>query len=86
MTALFASGSTDEARVAANGLIDAAEAIGNPWLLAYVLNVCGVTFRDTDPDPALEAMRRGVLTAHDSGNRLYETAFSYWLAGSEAEF
>jgi predicted ATPase len=86
VTALFASGSTDEARVAANGLIDAAEAIGNPWVLAYVLNVCGVTFRDTDPDPALEAMRRGVLTAHDSGNRLYETAFSYWLAGSEAEY
>jgi predicted ATPase len=86
VTALFASGSTDEARVAANGLIDAAEAIGNPWVLAYVLNVCGVTFRDTDPDPALAAMRRGVLTAHDSGNRLYETAFSYWLAGSEAEY
>jgi predicted ATPase len=86
VTALFASGSTDEARVAANGLIDAAEANGNPWVLAYVLNVCGVTFRDTDPDPALEAMRRGVRTAHDGGNRLYETAFSYWLAGSEAEY
>jgi hypothetical protein len=32
--ALAAFGSTDEAMVAADGLIDAAEAIGNPWVLA----------------------------------------------------
>ena len=83
--ALAVSGSTDEAMVTANGLIDAAEAIGNPWVLAYALVACGYAFRDTDPDRALEAMRRGVLVAHDSGNRLCETQFSYWLVGLEAE-
>ena len=85
VAALFASGSTDEAMVTANGLIDAAEASGNPWVLAYTLAVCGVAFRDTDPDRALEALRRSVLIAQDSGNRLYETQFLYWLAGLEAE-
>jgi hypothetical protein len=86
VAALFASGSTDEALVIADGLIDAAELIGNPWVLSYTLTVCGVNFRDTDPDRALEAVRRGVLIARDSGNRLYETAFSYWLAGLEADY
>ena len=71
--ALAVSGSTDEAMVTANGLIDAAEAIRNPWVLAYTLLAYGYAFRDTDPDGALEALRRGVLIAQDSGNRLYET-------------
>ena len=85
VAALFASGSTDEAMVTANGLIDAAEASGNPWVLAYTLCVWGVAFGDTDPDRALEALRRSVLIAQDSGNQLYETQFLYWLAGREAE-
>jgi tetratricopeptide (TPR) repeat protein len=85
VAALVISGSTDEAMVTANGLIDAAEASGNPWVLAYTLCVCGNAFRDTDPDRALEALRRSVLIAQDSGNRLYETQFLYWLAGREAE-
>ena len=71
--------------VAANGLIDAAEASGNPWVLAYTLSVCGVAFRDTDSGRALEALRRGVLISQDSGNRFFETKFSYWLCGLEAE-
>ena len=82
--ALTIFGSTDEAMVTANGLIDAAEAIGNPWVLAYTLLACGSAFRDTDPDRALEALRRGVLIAQDSGNRFYETQMLYMLAGLEA--
>jgi tetratricopeptide (TPR) repeat protein len=85
VAALAISGLTDEAMVTANDLIDAAEAIRNPWLLAYTLFGYGVVFRDTNPDRALEAMRRGLRIAQDSGNRLYETQFSYWLSGLEAE-
>jgi tetratricopeptide (TPR) repeat protein len=85
VSALWVSGSTDEAMVTANGLIDAAEAIGNPMVLAYALSVCGIVFRDTDPDRALEALRRSVLITQDSGNRLHESQFLYWLAGLEAE-
>jgi hypothetical protein len=83
--ALAVCGSTDEAMVTANGLIDAAETTGNPWVLAYTLLACGYAFRDTDPDRALEAVRRGVLIAQDSGNRFYETQISYMLSGLEAE-
>jgi predicted ATPase/class 3 adenylate cyclase len=83
--ALAVSGSTDEAMVTANGVIEAAETTGNPWVLAYTLLACGYAFRDTDPDRALEAVRRGVLIAQDSGNRFYETQISYMLSGLEAE-
>ena len=83
--ALAISGSTDEAMATANGLIDAAEATGNPWVLAYTLLACGYAFRDTDPDRALEALHRSVLIAHDSGNRFYETQLAYMLSGLEAE-
>jgi hypothetical protein len=85
VSALAICGATDEAMATANGLIDAAEASGNPWVLTYALLVCGHAFRDTDPDRALEASRRGVLIAQDSGNRLFETQLLYWLAGREAE-
>ena len=83
--ALAVSGSTDEAMATANGLIDAAEATRNPWVLAYALVASGYAFRDTHPDRALEAWRRAVLVAQDSGNRLWETQFSSWVAGLEAE-
>ena len=83
--ALAALGSTDEAMAAANGLIDAAEAIGNPWVLSYALFAWGFAFRDTDSGRALEAFRRGVIISQDSGNRFFETQFSYWLCGLEAE-
>jgi predicted ATPase len=84
--ALVVSGSTDEAMRTANGLIDAAEATRNPWVLAYAVMACGYAFRETDPDRALDAFRRSVLITQDSGNRMWETQFSYWLAGLEAEY
>jgi predicted ATPase len=84
--ALAAFGSTDEAIAAANGLIDAAEAIGNPWVLSYALFAWGFAFRVADPSRAVEAFRRGVQVAHDSGNRFFETQFSYWMSGTEAQY
>nr|WP_081287345.1 adenylate/guanylate cyclase domain-containing protein [Mycobacterium asiaticum] len=83
--ALSVTGSTSEALAAAKGLLDTAEAIGNPWVLAYTLFACGYAFRDTDPDLALEVLRRAVLVAEDSGNRFFETQLGYWLCGFEAE-
>ncbi|OBA81849.1 cyclase [Mycobacterium sp. 1164966.3] len=83
--ALAVCGSTDEAMVTADGLIEAAEARGNAWVLAYTLFACGYTFRDTVPDRALEAMRRSVLITQESGNRFLETQLSYWRSALEAE-
>jgi predicted ATPase len=85
MFAVAVSGSADEAMATADGLIGAAEATGNPWVLAYALFVCGYVLRATDPDSALEALRRSLLVARDSGNRFFETQFPYWAAGLEAE-
>ncbi|OBI82014.1 cyclase [Mycobacterium asiaticum] len=83
--ALSVTGSTSEALAAANGLLDTAEAINNPWVLAYTLFACGYAFRDTDPNLALEVLRRAVRVAEDSGNRFFETQLGYWLCGFEAE-
>ena len=71
--ALVIAGAGEEARAAANGLIEAAEATHNPVALAYALNAYGGAFRDADPVRALEALRRGLVIAQDSGNRLSES-------------
>ena len=71
--ALAFAGSGEEARAAATGLIDAAEATRNPYALAYALSAYGFAFRDADPDRAREARRRGLAIAQDSGNRTIET-------------
>ncbi|OBF02421.1 cyclase [Mycobacterium sp. ACS4054] len=83
--ALAVCGSSDEALATGDGLIDAAEATGNPWVLAYALFVYGYAVRATNPDRALAALRRSLLVARDSGNRFYETQFPYWAAGLMAE-
>ena len=67
--ALTFAGCDEEARAAANGLIDTAEATHNPWALSLALIAYGIAFRDADPDRALDALRRGLVIAQDSGNR-----------------
>ncbi|OBH48147.1 cyclase [Mycobacterium mantenii] len=83
--ALAVCGSTDEATATAHGLIDGAEASRNPWVLAFALFACGYAFGNADSDRALEALRRGVLVAQESGNRFMETQLAYWLCILEAE-
>jgi predicted ATPase/class 3 adenylate cyclase len=83
--ALTVAGAGDEARAAANGLIDAAEATHNPFSLAYALTAYGYAFRDADPVRALEAERRGLVIAQDSGNRNLESQLSTGLSQLEAE-
>ena len=67
--ALSFAGSASEAMAAAKGLVDAAEATRNPYLLSFALLAEGFAFRDTDPQRALNGVRRGVVIAEDSGNR-----------------
>jgi predicted ATPase len=83
--ALSHAGAGEEARAAANGLIDAAEATHNPWALAEALRAYGYAFRDADPVRALEALRRGLVIAQDSGNRLVESQLATALSRIEAE-
>ena len=83
--ALKIAGSEDEAMAATKGLIDAAEATRNPYVLSFALLAYGTAFRDADPDRAREAMRRGVVIAQDSGNRTFETHLASSLAELEAQ-
>jgi tetratricopeptide (TPR) repeat protein len=82
---LVVAGSFDDAMAAADGLIDAAEATGNPQVLSWALLAYGYAFRDADPDLTLKASRRGLVIAQDSGNRFNETTLGYLLASLEAE-
>ena len=83
--ALAVAGSGGEAMDCADGLIEAAEATGNPGLLAWALAAYGVAFRDADPVGALNALGRGLVIAQDSGNRTYVSVLASGLARLEAE-
>ncbi len=87
VVALAVIGFHDEAMAtaAATGVIEAAEATHNPYAISFALLAHGHAFLDADPDRALEAMRRGLVIAQDSGNRANETTLAYTLAGVEAE-
>ena len=83
--ALAMAGSGEEARAAANSLIDAAEATPNPYVLSYALWAHGYAFRNADPASALDGLRRGLVIAQDSGNRFTETLLVGQLSRLEAE-
>jgi hypothetical protein len=84
--ALTFAGCDEEARAAANGLIDTAEATHNPWALSLALWAYGTAFRHADPDRARDTLRRGLVIAQDSGNRARESYAAASLAQLEAEY
>jgi predicted ATPase len=83
--ALALAGSGGEAMDSADGLIEAAEATGNPFFLALALWAYGVAFRHADPVGALNALRRGLVIAQDSGTRATASILANILALLEAE-
>ena len=83
--ALAAAGCGGEARDSADGLIEAAEATGNPHVLAWALFAHDVAFRDADPVGALSALGRGLVIAQDSGNRTIASGLANNLARLEAK-
>jgi hypothetical protein len=85
VAALSFAGSVGEAMDTADGLIEAAEATGNPMLLAWTLGAYGAAFRDADPVGALNALGRSLVIAQDSGNRAVASAGAPFLARLEAE-
>jgi predicted ATPase len=85
VVALAVAGSGGEAMDCADGLIEAAEATGNPLFLATALFAYGSAFRDADPVGALNAFGRGLVIAQDSGNRTAVSVLALQLARLEAD-
>ncbi len=82
---LMHAGAGEEAMAATNGLIEAAEATANPFMLSFALFAYSYAFREADPARALDAAHRGLVIAHDSGNRLNETQLAITVGRLEAE-
>jgi predicted ATPase len=85
VSTLSLAASFEEAMDSADGLIEAAEATGNPAWLASALGAYGAAFRHADPVRALDAVGRGLVIAQDSGNRAAASALAQLLARLEGE-
>jgi tetratricopeptide (TPR) repeat protein len=77
-------GEFDEAMSLADDMLTRAEATGVPWSIAYAYSAYGKAFTEADPARALDAHRAAVRVARESGNRMFEMAFSRELAPIEA--
>jgi predicted ATPase/class 3 adenylate cyclase len=86
IVALTMAGCADDAMAAADGLRESAEATHNPFVLSFALLECGFALRDTDPERAHDALRRGLVIARDSGNRSNETHLAGALSRREFEY
>ena len=82
---LVVAGSGEEAMAATNGLIEAAEAAANPFMLPFALLACSYAFREADPARAVDAAHRGLVLAQDSANRYIETQLAIILGSVEAQ-
>jgi tetratricopeptide (TPR) repeat protein len=74
-----------KAQPAATGLIEVAEAGHNPFARSLALHAYGLAFRDGDPARALEALRRCLVIARDSGNRWIESMMATTTSRVEAK-
>jgi hypothetical protein len=83
--ALATAGDSEAVMTEAQGLVEAAEARENPCVLSYALLACGFALRATDPERALDTLRRGLAIAEASGNRWSETSLAGSLCRLEAE-
>jgi predicted ATPase/class 3 adenylate cyclase len=64
----------DEARVASEGLLAAADATHNPMTACFALLAHGLAYHDADPAAAYDSLSRALMTAGESGNRQMESA------------
>jgi len=83
--ALTMVGWREAARAEAAGLIDAVEITRNPHAISHALLAYGLAFLNADPVNALAALRRGLVVAQDSGNRMNESHLALRLAQVEVE-
>jgi predicted ATPase len=73
-------GDTDGMKVAAEGLLAAAEATENPTTACFALFSHGIAHLDADPAVFYDALRRALAIAQDCGNRQMEAAVAVMLS------
>ena len=83
--ALAINGDHQEAIALADELRILAESAENPVSLSQLLLAVGLAYRHSDPDRALDALRRALEVARASGNRFNETHIAVTLAPLEAQ-
>ena len=77
--ALYMSGQGDEARVASEGLLAAADATDNPNTACFALLSYGTAYHNADPAAAYDVLRRALTVARESGNRQLESGVATTL-------
>jgi predicted ATPase len=77
--ALYLLGKRDEARLAADGLLAAADATDNPNTACFALMGHGAADTDSDPVAAYHSYRRALKIARETGNRQLESAVATML-------
>jgi predicted ATPase/class 3 adenylate cyclase len=82
---LLVAQSYEEAIATTAGLIEAAQATRNPWAISFALMAYTYALSHADPARALEANRRGLQVAEDSGNRHIWTFLATHVARLEGE-
>jgi predicted ATPase/class 3 adenylate cyclase len=83
--ALVFAGLLDEARAAADGLIEAAIASDNPCAHTFAIAAYGFCLSSAATERDLALCRQGLALAQESGNRYYGTVIATALARLEAE-
>ncbi len=83
--ALAFAGRLEEAREAADGLIDAAVASNNPYMHTFALAAHGYCLGSASSQRDLALCRQGFTLAQDSGNRYTKTILATALARFEAQ-
>jgi len=84
VAALMRTGDDAEAKAVAKQLLDTADAIPNPWARSYASLMYGIAWCDADPVSAREALRRGLVDAHETGNCYNESHMANVLGRLEA--
>jgi hypothetical protein len=77
--ALYFLGEGNQARVASEGLLAAADATHNPMTACFALLARGLAYHDADRVAAFDALRRVLAVAGESGNRQMESAAAVTL-------
>jgi hypothetical protein len=74
------SGRIEQAVTVASRLVGIADVTANPFVASYTLMCYGMAYSSRDPLRALDALRRGLTIAQETGNRTNESYIAMTLA------